>query len=334
MRYTVTVIMPVYNEEKYIEQVITDIINQDYPSDLLEVLFVDGGSIDNTKWIIKEKCKDLSNFKLIHNPYRHVSYAVNIGTKEAKGEIIILIGSHASYPSNYISVLVSNLISLQADNVGVSCITDTINKTPKANAIKKLLSAPLGVGDSFFRIGTKEPMEVDTVAFGCYKKETLIKMGGFNDHLIRNQDIEFNKRLKRSGGKIYLIPEISFTYYAREDFKGLAINNFNNGRWNIVTVYITKHVSSLSLRHFVPLLFILSLVIPVILGFLLNTWFLLFSAVFFLLYNIVVISACLKMHDKSTRFIYLYWGFYILHFSYGIGSFCGLFSVHRTLHHS
>jgi glycosyltransferase involved in cell wall biosynthesis len=321
--------MPVYNEEKYIEQVITDIIEQDYPSDLLEVMFVEGGSTDNTIEIIKEKCKDLPNFKLIYNPFRYVPYAVNIGTKEAKGEIIILMGSHATYPSNYISVLVSNLISLQADNVGVSCITDTLNSTPKANAIKKLLSAPLGVGDSFFRIGTKEPMEVDTVAFGCYKKETLIKMSGFNNHLIRNQDIEFNKRLKRAGGKIYLVPETSFTYYAREDFKGLAMNNFNNGLWNIVTVYITRHLSSLSLRHFVPLLFILSLIIPVILGLLLNTWFMLFSALTFLLYNVFVISACLKMYDKSTRFIYLYWGFYILHFSYGIGSFCGLFSLNK-----
>ena len=84
--------------------------------------------------------------------------------------------------------------------------------------------------------------------------------------LVRNQDIELNKRILRGGGKIYILPDTYCTYLARETWKALSKNNYGNGKWNILTVYYTKMFSSLSIRHFIPLIFLLSLIVPLLLG--------------------------------------------------------------------
>ena len=100
-----------------------------------------------------------------------------------------------------------------------------------------------------------EITEVDTVPFGCYRKEVFTKYGLYNTKLVRNQDIELNKRIKRGGGKIYLIPDTYCVYYAREKYREIIKNNYLNGKWSILTVYITKTFNSLSVRHFVPMIF-------------------------------------------------------------------------------
>ena len=118
-----SVICPIYNEEKYIAKCIDSILNQDYPKNDLEVLFVDGMSTDRTREIVKEYASRYSFIKLIDNPNKIVPPAMNIGIKESKGEIIIRLDAHAEFPSQYFSRLTKALIDLKADNVGGVCIT-------------------------------------------------------------------------------------------------------------------------------------------------------------------------------------------------------------------
>lgn len=320
----ITIICPIYNEEKYIAKCIESIMQQDFPKDKLEVLFVDGMSKDRTREIINLYLPKCPYIRVLDNPMKIVPYAMNKGILEAKGEVIIRIDAHTIYEKNYFSTLVKRLYDLGADNVGAVCKTDVLNKNSKTLAIREVLSNRFGVGNSIFRTGIDRVMEVDTVPFGCWRREVFDKYGLYDVRLVRNQDIELNKRILRGGGKIFIVPDTYCTYLARETFSGLAKNNFGNGKWNILTVYFTKQFDSLSLRHFIPLIFVLSLVIPT----LLSTIFLpliLFSLLSLLAYILLLGSVSLKLSiTKRLNFFYLLISFIILHVSYGWGSFMGL----------
>jgi len=321
----ISIIIPILNEEKYIKNCLDSIIKSDFDKDKMEVLLIDGGSSDKTIEIIKEYQKKYPFFKFLHNPKKIVPVAMNIGIKEAKGEYIIRLDAHSSYPKDYFSKLIYWHKKLNADNVGAIWITDVLNKTKTSIAIKNVLSDKLGVGGAKFRIGIKDIEEVDTVPFGCYKREIFNKIGLYDGRLVRNQDIELNKRLKRHGGKIYLIPEIKCTYFARETYKELAKNNFSNGLWNILTTYYTGTLNSLSFRHFVPLIFILSLIFSFFLGFFNKMFFYLFLIILFIYLSIISIRSF--QIKKDTTFFHQLLAFLVLHFSYGIGSLVGIFRV-------
>ena len=319
-----SVICPIYNEENYIAQFLDSILQQDYPKDDLEILLVDGMSKDRTRKIVSEYLTKYPFIRLIDNPDKFVSYAMNRGIEAAKGDIIMRVDAHSSYQPDYFSVLVNGLKRLHADNVGTVCKTDVLHKTPKTLAIREVLCNKFGVGNSTFRIGIDHQQEVETVPFGCWPREVFDKYGKYDLRLRRNQDIELNKRIIRGGGKIYILPDTYCTYWARESWYKLAQNNYANGMWNILTVFYTKTFSSLSLRHFVPLLFLLSLVVPLLLAFV--WWPLALISVASLLAYTALLSvvSCKLALQKQLNFFYLLVTFFVLHLSYGWGSLKGI----------
>lgn len=322
-----SVICPIYNEEKYIAGCIDSIIAQNYPKDDIEVIFADGMSSDQTRKIVAQYAERYNWIRLVDNPRKIVPPALNAAVKASRGDVIIRIDAHASYPSNYFSALATALKRYDADNVGAVCRTDVLVKTPKSLAIREVLAHPLGVGNSAFRTGIDSAGEVDTVPFGCWKRDVFEKYGYFDERLVRNQDIEFNKRIKRGGGRIVIIPETHSTYYARETFAKLAKNNFGNGKWNILTVKYTRQFDSLSPRHFIPLAFVLSLIIPLIAG-IFWTPALWLSAASMAAYLVAVSAISAKIAIRChLNFFYLVSSFAILHLSYGLGSLCGLAKV-------
>ena len=314
----ISIIIPIFNEEQYIAKCLESIIESDYDKNKMEVLLVDGGSTDKTLDIIDGYQQKHSLFKLLRNPDRTVPFAMNMGIKAACGEFIVRLDAHAMYPKDYFSKLIDYHQKLQADNVGGVVVTAVRHKNNVSHAIKNVLSDKLGVG-SAFRSGVKEIKEVDTVPFGCYKKEVFDKVGLYDERLTRNQDIELNKRLKRAGGKIFIVPDIESTYYARESFKALAKNNFQNGRWNMLTAYYTNSFSSLSPRHYVPLLFVLGIVLPLFCCYL-------FSLTVLLFYVSVITARSLQIKHNTTIYHQIA-AFVILHFSYGFGEIVGIMQV-------
>jgi len=320
----ITIIIPTYNEERFIADCLNSVYNQDYPKDKMEVIVIDGHSTDKTVEIIRQ---NFPNVILLDNPNKIVPIALNMGIKQAKGDYIIRLDAHAKYPQNYFSTLIENSIKYNTDNIGGLCITETKTRTLKSWAIKTALSHRFGVGNSTFRVGAAEPQIVDTVPFGCFKREVFDRFGLYDERLERNQDIELNKRIKRGGGKILLTPEITCIYFARDTFSGLFKNNYKNGYWNILTVYYTKTFSSLSARHFVPLIFVLSLVLPLLLA-LININFLWISVLSFSIYLLMLFGVCLAITwRRPWRIIYLLLSFFLLHISYGLGSLAGLISL-------
>ncbi len=325
-----SVICPIYNEEKYIRRCLESILNQDYPKNNLEVIFADGMSNDKTRKIIASYTSHYPWIKLIDNPKRIVPVALNTAIEISQGDIIMRLDAHAAYPNNYFSELVKAIDKYHAANVGAVCKTDVLNKTDKSLAIKAVLAHPLGVGNSVFRTGISEVKEVDTVPFGCWKRKVFDKFGKFDERLIRNQDIEFNKRIYRGGGKIIIIPETYSTYYARETYGRLAKNNYDNGKWNILTVWYTRQLKSLGLRHFIPLLFVLSLLLPLIASLF---WppliWVSVASIFAYTFAVMFISAKIAKRD-DLRFINVFCTFFVLHLSYGWGSLIGILKLPFT----
>lgn len=324
---TLSVLCPIYNEEKYISQFLDSLLQQDYPKDDLEILLIDGMSKDKTRDIVAYYTYKYTFIRIIDNPDKIVPCAMNRGIAAAKGDIIMRLDAHASYQPDYFSVLVKGLKRLHADNVGTVCKTDVLNKTPKTLAIREVLGNKFGVGNSTFRTGIDKEQEVETVPFGCWPKEVFEKYGKYDERLVRNQDIELNKRIIRGGGKIYILPDTYCTYLARETWHALAKNNYGNGKWNILTVYYTKLFSSLSIRHFIPLLFVLSLIIPLLLA--LIWWpFALVSLTSLLIYTGLLSAVSLKLSiQKNLNFFYLLSTFFVLHLSYGWGSLMGILKL-------
>jgi len=219
---TVSVIIPCREEQAHIGACLRSVLANDYPQDRIEILVVDGMSRDGTPAIVAEVAQEHATVKLLENPQRTVPAALNRGLREARGEIIMRMDAHALYPRDYISGLVAWLLSSGADNVGGVCVTVPANRTATARAIALALSHPFGVGDAQHRVGVQEARWVDTVPFGCYRRSSFDRVGGFDEELVRNQDVEFNHRLIRRGGRVLLVPGIKSYYYARGSLRQLA----------------------------------------------------------------------------------------------------------------
>ncbi|MGN0068861.1 MAG: glycosyltransferase family 2 protein [Prevotella sp.] len=322
----VSIICPIFNEEKHIANCIDSLLKQDFPQENLEVLFVDGMSTDRTREIVREYSERHQNIRLIDNPQRTVPFAMNTGIGMATGTVIIRIDAHAAYAPNYVSTLVKTLEETGCDNVGAPCQTDVAVKTDKTLAIRQVLCHRFGVGNASFRIGIDKVKEVDTVPFGCWKKTVFDKYGLYDTRLTRNQDIELNKRIANGGGRILITPHTHSTYFARETFSALARNNYQNGLWNVLTVFYTRQFKSLSLRHFIPLAFLLSLIVPVLLSFV-CPWALLIAGISLAAYLSLIVSISWSLSRKGLSFVNLVKAFITLHLSYGWGSMVGLFRI-------
>lgn len=322
----ISIICPVFNEEAYIETCIDSLLVQDYPKEDLEIIFVDGNSTDRTVELIEFYQKDYPFIKILNNPDKIVPISMNMGIEQAKGDYIIRLDAHAYYPSDYFSKLIEKAKEHDTDNIGGNCLTDVLGKTSMSYAIKEVLGNKFGVGDSVFRTGCKDPVETDTVPFGCFKREVFDKHGLYDPRLVRNQDIELNKRIAAGGGKILLIPDTYCVYYAKDTFKKFWKSNYSNGLWSVLTPMYTKKLSSLSFRHFVPLIFLLSLLLP------LFSCTLLFELIYIglaslLAYTFVMtkVSIDVAKSNKDISIPYLIVAFLNLHLSYGLGSLAGIF---------
>lgn len=323
----VTIIIPCRNEDKFIGKVLDNILIQDYSVDLMEVFIVDGMSTDKTREIIQFYCNQYNHFYMLDNPENTVPYALNKAILKASGNIIIRLDAHAIYPSNYVSTLVNYLNKLNTDNVGGALETIPANNSLKARSIAIAISTPFGVGNASYRVIKNEDSEyipVDTVPFGCYKKEVFEKYGLFDEQLTRNQDNEFNERIISGGGKIYLIPSLKIKYFARENYSKLFRMFFQYGYFGPLVDIKLKRPTRL--RRYIPMLFIFSLILPQIIYFVFKPFFYisLVTGLFYLI-TVSTISIYESIKNKSISLIpYMMYAYFISHISYGTGYISGI----------
>lgn len=321
----VSVVMPTYNEEKYIENCIVSLLKQDYPQNQMEWIFVDACSSDRTKEIIESYKNQFPHLiRVYNNPNKTVPYAMNIGIKSSVGKYIIRLDAHSEYADNYISKCVYYLDTTDADNVGG--VAETKSRGFVGNAIALMLSSKFGVGNSQFRINGKSGY-VDTVPFGAFRKEVFDKYGFYDERLTRNQDNEMNYRIRKNGGKIYMAEEIRFAYYCRDSIKGIVNMALKNGEWNIVTMKLCP--GAMSYRHFIPFTFLLSLIVILIFSFYATffKWLLFIETTLYILLDLFF-SFKVTTHYRYVPILFIL--FPVFHLTYGLGSLIGLVkNIHK-----
>ena len=319
---TVSLIMPVYNEESFIERSLGSVFRQTYPHHLLEVIVADGMSTDRTREIIGALIgKTDLDVQIVDNPKKIAPTALNVAIAQAKGEIIIRVDGHCEIEPDYVTNCVKYLEAGEAEGVGGPI--ETIGNDLRADAIAVAMSSKFGVGGSAFRTIDDRELYVDTVAFPGYTREIIEKAGPFNEELVRNQDDEYNYRIRKLGGRILLAPDIRSRYYSRSNFKSLWKQYFQYGFWKVRVLQL--HPRQMSLRQFVPFLFVTSILALVVASVLfpLAGWLLLLELILYALAN--VLATFFSGRDLPFRALpLLSFSYLILHVSYGLGFCVGL----------
>ena len=337
----VSIIIPCRNEERFIRRCLNSVLTQDYPQEHLEILVVDGLSEDNTRAIVREMIHHLQSgvshqnaegtpppprLVLLDNPHRMVPTALNIGLQYAQGEVIFRLDGHSEMASNYVRLCVAKL-QQQPDIACIGGPSIAVSTGVIGHAYALALQSVFGAGGNTFRTLRTERI-VDTLAFGGYRREVFTHLGGFDTELHRNQDIHFNAGLRKAGYKQLLIPETYTRYYAPETLKAILLQNYRNGYWN--TKVFDKMLGVLSWRHFIPCMFILTVLLS-LLSMLISGWgvylFLIICVSYFIVSLLATASCLTQSRHRSVLFLPLL--FPLMHISYGCGSLIGLFSYYR-----
>ena len=317
----VSVIMPVRNEAGFITRSLDCVLDQDYPPERLEVIVADGRSTDATRELVESWQAEHPNLQLVDNPGQIAPTGLNAALARARGEVIVRVDGHCEIAPDYVRNCVKHL---REDGVeGVGGPLETIGTTPMAEAIAAAMSSPFGVGGSAFRTVKDRTMLTDTVAFPAYTRAAIERAGLFDEELVRNQDDEYNYRLRKLGGRILLATDVQARYYSRSSLRSLFKQYFQYGYWKVRV--LQKHPRQMSLRQFIPPLFVASLVVALLLATLFAWGWLILAAVggSYLVANLMA-SLITAARGNLRQLFLLPPVFLALHLSYGAGFLLGL----------
>ncbi len=336
---TLSIVIPVRNEANYIERCIDTIYAQDFAGHGYEVIAVDGMSSDGTTEKLKTLKSKYPNLKVLDNPKRTVSSGVNVGVRNSTGDIVFRMDAHAEYGDDYIRNCLEVMEQTGADNVGGPAIPLAGGRSPRSQAIALAHLSPFALGGGAFR-NLRAEGYVPTVWPGCFRREVFRRVGLLDERLTRTEDIEFNNRLVRSGGRIYLSPRIKSYYICRTRLRYLWRQRWRDGIGVVHTMLISHDAPKL--RHFVPLLFIGSLAVLAFLALAGRGWLrgaalrlLAFEALTYALscayfsLRTLTLPRELRQLTRNERvhplaILLQPLVFATLHFSYGLGSLWGL----------
>lgn len=247
-------IIATLDEEHHIEACVQSVLAQDYPSELLQVAVVDGGSTDGTLRIVDAIAASDDRVVLVHNPKRIAASAFNLGARALTSDLISLVSAHSVLSSGYARTLVDAFASSGASLVG-GRMRSVVRPGggPTAEAIARATSSPFGLGSARFHYDD-EPGWVDTAFPGAYRRQLFDEIGYFDESLVRNQDDELHLRARLAGHPMWFEPALITDYFPRTTFARLWRQYFEYGWWRAATV--RKHGRVASWRHLAPPVFV------------------------------------------------------------------------------
>jgi len=317
----VSVVIPCRNEEDHIQACVNSVLTSNYPGKALEIFVCDGLSDDKTQEVVANMAHHHPNLKLLLNNNQTTPHGLNQGIQASTGDVVIILGAHASISTDYISKCVQAFH--EDDSLGcVGGVLDNKFSDIRSEAIANAMSHPFGVGSAHFRTG-KQSGYVDTVAFGAYRKAVFDKIGMFDEALTRNQDDEFNYRVIRAGYKIKLDTTINATYFVRAAFGKLFKQYYQYGYWKVFVN--RKHKTVTTFRQVVPALFVFYILLGALIAPILPVTLGLYAGGLGCYVILGLVSAFSKSSQPYAAFMTFY-SFIILHTSYGIGYWMGLYS--------
>ncbi len=322
----VSVIMPVRNEEAFIDRSLEAVLNQDYPAEAMEILMADGLSNDRTLDII-QALPGAERVRIIPNPQRIQAAGLNKALQHAQGDVIIRVDGHTVIAPDYVRQCVTLLQETGAYTVGGSIAPVGITSLGKAIACAS--RSPFAVPGAFHTSQTGQ--YTDTVYMGAWPRRVFELVGGFDERLPINEDYELNYRIRQAGGRIYFSPQIRSEYFGRQTFRALAWQYFHYGKGKIGT--LRKHPASLRPRQLAAPTFVSALVGGVLLALIVPpVW------IFWLCMLLVYLAAALFFSFTAARQAHytLFWNillvFIIIHLTWGAGFWAGFLEnmFHRT----
>jgi len=338
-----SVIIPIRNEERNIESCLTRILNQTYPSDRLEILVIDGMSTDGTRRLVGRIIEGAPvSIRLIDNPKGQRASALNIGVREARGEIILRVDARTIIGPDYIERCVATLLLTGADNVGgvqrpvTFAAASAADYTTAQHAIGIAMSHPFGVGNAQFRLG-KRSGYVDTVYLGCFRREVFDRVGLFDEEApVISEDSDMNQRIRAAGGKVFLDKDIIAYYIPRDKISDLWRLYFRYGGCRAGNLIKNRRLTAW--RQYVPPLFLLGLILLPAAGFFFEPFFylwLVMAGAYFcadLLVSLYLSSRYggrVNGLSRPALFLHLFAAFPTMHFSWAMGFWRRLFQRPR-----
>ena len=319
----ITVVMPVRNEGGFIERSLGSVLAQDYPGDRLEVIVADGMSTDTTREVIGRLAGSRADVRLVDNPRQIVATGLNLALREARGDVIVRVDGHTIIAPDYVRNCVRALTSTDAENVGGRMTP--VGQSGFGQAVAAATCSRFGVGGARFHYSTIREW-VDTVYLGAWRRDLFSRVGNFDEEMVRNQDDEFNYRLRAHGGTILLDPAIKSEYYNRSTPWSLWKQYFQYGFWKVRV--LQKHPRQMQPRQFIPGLFVLTLIllllaIPIVS---LSKFLILGSALAYLIANLSAsVLTAIKSGCSLSVLPFVPVAFAIVHFAYGCGFLLGVF---------
>jgi cellulose synthase/poly-beta-1,6-N-acetylglucosamine synthase-like glycosyltransferase len=317
----VSVLVPVRNEERYIERCLYSIARQDYPRERTEIIVIDGLSDDRTRQFIARFANEsTADVRMFENTHKTPAAGMNIGLEAARGDIIMRLDGHAAMATDYVRRCVAALLDSGADCAGG--VLQNEGETFTGRAIALAMSSRFGVGAAAFRTGGAG--YVDTVAFGAYRSEVFDRIGHFAEDIDRGEDDEFNYRLRDAGGAILLVPEARVSYIVRGTLRGLWRQYFGYGRAK--PEVLRRHPAQIRARQLIPPLFTATLAAALVRAIFGNRRP---FAALILMYSgaATIVSLVLAMQHGMRRAPVLGAAFACMHISYGLGFLAGLLGL-------
>ena len=302
-------VLPVLNEEKYLADSVNSILSQNF-SGAIEVILAVGPSQDQTLKIAQSIQARDSRVVVVENPTGKTAAGLNLAIAAARYSIIVRVDGHSQIPHDYCETAFQILNETGAVNVGGIMAAEGVSLFERA--VARAMRSPLGVGAARFHTGGGAG-ESDTVYLGCFRKEALLAVGGFDERFTRAQDWELNFRLRQSGGVVYFDPRLTVTYRPRSTIKALAKQYFEYGRWR--RVVSRRHQGSINYRYLAPPFTVVATFLSIIAGGL-------FGPLFFipaLVYSVFILGSSIIIGKSLGEILCLPTILLTMHISWGLG---------------
>jgi glycosyltransferase involved in cell wall biosynthesis len=319
----ISIIIPTYNEKKYIAKCINSLLDLSYKGKI-EILVSDGRSTDKTREIIKDFQKKHKHITLLDNKEKYPAQGRNLAIKKSKYDLIVYIDGHSYVSKSWLDNLYSSFVELRKKNpktAGVGSITRDAEKSNFSTATTIGMGSILGGAASSY--SPKKDLRKVITAFAClYDKKILNKVGLYDPRFIKGQDLELNLRIKRNGYDLYVNPKAVTYYYKRKSYSNLFKQMLKYGFWRYKVMRHTKVFFPVTI---IPSIFVLFLVFLIVAS--IFSRFALSALALVLVAYFSIISIAVIFHSiKQKRFMYeLYLVFLCIHFGYGIGLLISLF---------
>ena len=306
----VSVVIPMRNERDWIERCLSTVFSQNYDPLRLEVIVVDGMSDDGSYEMLQQKAAEEPRLSVLQNPKRIVPSSLNLAIAAAKGDIVARVDAHTLLEPDYLRVGVEVLGRTGADNVGGPMVK--IGGGKVGDAIAAAMSSRFGIG-SYFQFGSDE-READTVYMGMWPRRVFETVGLFDEELVRNQDDEFNYRIRKAGGRIICSPAMRSKYQNRQSWSALIKQFFQYGEWKVRV--LQKHPTQMSVRHFVPQSFIVAVLLGLVAGLRTPIGPLLSL---FLVVGYLLVMAVVAAREAKVGKLRMFFALVLIHQSWGLG---------------